>query len=68
MSSILQATEPARGASDSAPAIRSSQSGSSSTSVFTSATASAAAASIPRFAAKAKPVLRPSSITRTSGC
>ena len=47
--------------------MRSSQSGASTTSVLTSATPSASVAAIPRFAAAAKPRLRPSWSTRTPG-
>ena len=55
---ILHATALSDGSTSSTAVIRSIQSGASTTSVLTSATASVPAASIPRLAANAKPVLR----------
>ena len=59
---ILHATALSDGSTSSTAVIRSIQSGASTTSVLTSATASVPAASIPRLAANAKPVLLPSSM------
>ena len=66
-SSIFVATDAAWGVASSTAQVRSSQSGSRRTSVFTSATKSVSAARSATFAAPAKPVFVPSSSTRTPG-
>ena len=69
MSTILHATAAVRGSASSASAVRASQSGARVTSGLTRATVSTSAsrAANPRLAAAAKPVLWPSSSTRTPG-
>ena len=66
-SSILHATDAAVASPSRHAAIRASQSSATTTSVFSRATYCPVAALMPQFAACAKPVFRPSSITRTSG-
>src|SRR5579884_3192857 len=66
-SRILHATHATRGSLQNAPTIVSSHVGDSRTSLLSSATSSPLAASSPRLAARAKPLLYASSTTRTRG-